>query len=149
VDASAAMLAQLARRVRVRTPNARLELECADVRSWPVRHANYDLVVSHFFFDCFTTQELFSLIARIAPALALDARWLVSDFAIPTHALWNPFARPLIGFLYFAFGLLTGLRLRQLPEYPGAPESAHFQLLKTETALGGALRSEFWERLPQ
>jgi ubiquinone/menaquinone biosynthesis C-methylase UbiE len=146
VDVSAPMLAQLERRVRIRTPTAALELQCADLRSWPVPHASYDLVVSHFCFDCFTTPELAALIARIAPALTSNARWLVSDFAIPSHPLWTPLAKLLVRFLYFAFCLLTGLRLTQLPEYHSALRLAAFQLADGETALGGALRSELWQR---
>jgi len=149
VDVSAEMLAELERRVRARTPNAALELQCADLRSWPVPHANYDLVVSHFLFDCFTTLELTDLIARIALAVTPNARWLVSDFAIPSHAIWTPFAKLLLRFLYFSFGLLTGLRLSHLPEYQNAMKSANFQLSASETALGGTLRSELWQRDPR
>ena len=148
VDVSAEMLAELERRVRIRTPSAALELQCADLRFWPVPDANYDLVVSHFVFDCLTTRDLTDLIARIAPALSPSARWLVSDFAIPTHAIWTPLAKLLVRFLYFAFGLLTGLRLTHLPEYEKALKSARFQLMSAESALGGTLRSELWERHP-
>jgi ubiquinone/menaquinone biosynthesis C-methylase UbiE len=144
VDVSSDMLTQLERRVRARTPSAQLELQCADIRSWRVPPANYDLIVSHFFFDCFTTEELESLITRVAPALARDAHWLVSDFAIPSHGLWNPFAKLLVRFLYFAFGLLTGLELTRLPDYESALKSAHFQLSEQESSLGGTLRSELW-----
>ena len=146
VDVSADMLTQLERRVRARAPSARLELHCADVRSWPVPRAKYDLVVSHFFFDCFTTRELEQLIARIAPTLAPSAHWLVSDFAIPRQGLWTPLAKLLVRFLYFAFGLLAGLRLTRLPEYERALELADFELSELESALGGTLRSELWRR---
>ena len=146
VDASAGMLAELERRVRVLTPNAALNLKCADLRVWPVPHANYDLVVSHFVFDCLTTGDVADLVARVVPALGPNARWLVSDFAIPSHPLWAPFARLLLRFLYFAFGLLTGLRVKQLPDYQSALKSAHFKLLDVEVALGGTLRSELWQR---
>jgi trans-aconitate methyltransferase len=146
VDASADMLAELERRVRARTPNAALELQRADLRSWPIPRATYDLVVSHFVFDCFTTRDVADLVARITPALAPDARWLVSDFAIPAHAIWTPVAKLLLRFLYFAFGLLTGLEVKQLPNYQDALRSARFELVSSETGLGGTLRSELWER---
>jgi len=146
VDASADMLAELERRVRARTPNAALELQRADLRSWPVPRASYDLVVSHFVFDCLTTEDIAALVARIAPALTPNARWLVSDFAIPAHALWTPFAKLLLRCLYFAFGLLTGLKVTRLPDYQTALKSAHLSLSDAETSLGGTLRSELWER---
>jgi len=146
VDVSAEMLAALERRVRARTPSATLELQCADLRTWPVPHQNYDLVVSHFVFDCFTTLDLTDLIARIAPTLSPNARWLVSDFAIPSHLFWTPLARLLVRFLYFAFGQLVGLRLTRLPEHQNALKSASFQLMSAETSWGGTLRSELWQR---
>jgi ubiquinone/menaquinone biosynthesis C-methylase UbiE len=146
VDASAQMLAELERRVRIRSPSVALDLKRTDLRSWIVPHANYDLVVSHFLFDCLTTDDITNLVARIAPALTPHARWLVSEFAIPAHAIWTPFAKVLLRFLYFAFGLLTGLQVRQLPNYQGALRSADFRLVDAQTGLGGTLRSELWER---
>jgi ubiquinone/menaquinone biosynthesis C-methylase UbiE len=146
VDASADMLAELERRVRARTPSAALDLQLADLRTWPVPRANYDLVVSHFVFDCLTTQDIENLVARIAPALSPNARWLVSDFAVPAHAIWTPFAKLLLRFLYFAFGLLTGLEVKQLPNYQDALTAARFELVGLETGLGGTLRSELWQR---
>ena len=146
VDASAGMLDELERRVRAKTPRATLDLQCADLRSWTVPRRNFDLVVSHFLFDCLTTPDLTDLVARLTPALTPNARWLVSDFAIPNHAVWAPAARLLLRFLYFAFGILTGLEVTHLPDYQSALKSAHFELEAAETALGGTLRSELWAR---
>jgi ubiquinone/menaquinone biosynthesis C-methylase UbiE len=146
VDASADMLAELERRVRAQTPSAALDLQCADLRSWPVSRANYDLIVSHFVFDCLTTRDLAELVARVAPALAPGARWLVSDFAIPRHTVWGPLAKVLLRFLYFAFGRLTGLQVTHLPDYQSALKAAGFELATAVTGLGGTLRSELWQR---
>jgi len=148
VDVSRAMLAQLERRVRARTPAARLALHCADVRSWRVPTAQYDLVVAHFFFDCFTTAELIAIVSRLAPALALNAHWLVSDFAIPARRFWTPLSKLLLKFLYLTIGSLTGLKHTQLPEHQTALRSAQFELVEAQTALGGTLRSELWQRTP-
>jgi ubiquinone/menaquinone biosynthesis C-methylase UbiE len=145
VDVSAAMLSQLERRVRAQLPDARLALERADVRAWPIPLANYDLIVAHFFFDCFTTGELADLIPRIVPSLAPNAIWLLSDFAIPDHPFWTRFAQILLRLLYLTLGTLTGLGHTRLPEYQTALHSAHFQLTNVNTALGGTLRSEIWQ----
>jgi len=148
VDVSAAMLSQLERRARTRTPNARLDLQQADIRSWSAPHANYDLVVAHFFFDCFTTDDLTTVIARISPALTPNALWLLSDFAIPTHPFWTPFAKVLLRLLYLTIGSLTGLKHSHLPDHQAALNSAHFQLANADTAFGGTLRSEIWQKTP-
>jgi hypothetical protein len=42
---------------------------------------------------------------------------VISEFAIPRNAFAAYLARGVIGLLYRAFGLLTGLRVRALPDY--------------------------------
>jgi ubiquinone/menaquinone biosynthesis C-methylase UbiE len=148
VDVSDAMLTQLERRVRARTPDARLELHRADIRAWSPPVTDYDLAVAHFFFDCFTTDELAEIVARVAPALTPNAHWLVSDFAVPDHPFWTPFAKLLLRFLYLTLGSLTGLAHTQLPDHPIALKSAGLELIEIDTALGGTLRSEIWQTAP-
>jgi len=146
VDASAQMLTQLERRVRTQTPHAALTLCCADLRHWAAPAQNFDLVVSHFVFDCLTTQELDTLIARVTPALAPRACWLISDFAIPQLNPWHLLARLLVRTLYFGFRVLTGLTVTRLPDHAPLLRSHHFQLASADTACGGILRSELWQR---
>ena len=147
VDASAAMLGELRRRVARRCPHAELALHHADARAWTPPRRGFDLVVTHFFFDCFTTRDLGPMVARIAPGLAPDARWLVSEFAIPPRSRARALAaRLLVRALYLAFWAMTGLDVKRLPDYQGALASAGFTCARAETGLGGALRSELWQR---
>lgn len=146
LDSSAAMLAALERRVALRTPRARLELHCADIRTWLPPRAGYDLVATHFFFDCFTSDEVQAMVERIGPALAPNALWLVSDFAIPPRGVASLLARLLVSALYFAFRILTGLTVSSLPRYTSALNAAGFSCQDEEAALGGALRAELWAR---
>ena len=146
VDASAAMLGELRRRVARRSPQAALALHHADVRTWTPPQHGFDLVVAHFFFDCFTSRDLGPMIARIAPTLAPNAHWLVSEFAIPSSGARALGARLLVRTLYLAFWAMTGLEIRRLPDYQGALASAGFTCASAETGLGGALRSELWQR---
>ena len=46
--------------------------------------------------------------------------------------------------LYRAFGLLTGLAVRALPDYDAALCTAGFKLAKKRSWLGGLLVSELW-----
>ena len=147
VDASAGMLDELERRVRAKTPRATLDLQCADLRSWTVPRRSFDLVVSHFLFDCLTTRRSNgprrTLRARARPERAL-ARVGFRDSR--ATRVWARAAKLLLRFLYFAFGILTGLEVTHLPDYQSALKSAHFELEDAETALGGTLRSELWAR---
>jgi hypothetical protein len=143
VDLSPAMLDLLARRVADEGAGDRLTVRCADARMFNPAD-RYDLVASHFFLDCLTTEEIFTLAGRIGPQLLPGAMWIVSDFAIPGGAAALP-ARAVISSLYAAFGLLTGLQVRRLPCYNDALRRAGFLLVDRHEWLGGMLFSERWE----
>ena len=142
VDASPAMLEALLNRAG---PNAsRVQTWRADARSFDPPNPPYDLVVTHFFLDCLITEEVRSLAERIREAAASQALWLISEFAIPSGRFGTIIAKPVVSFLYSAFGLLTGLRLRALPDHHHALRDSGFVLVKQRHWLGGLLVSELW-----
>lgn len=158
VDASQAMLRELMRRAGHN--GRRVHTHCADVREWVEAHAApgaggratgvvpsaqaYDLVVTHFFLDCLTTAEVRALAAKLRGAVSPSAVWLVSEFAVPPNWFGRLVARPLVGFLYWAFGRLTQLAARSLPDYRAALAESGFRLERRQSALGGLLVSELW-----
>lgn len=146
VDASPSMLQSLLRNAEPHA--ARISVYCADARDWqpaPVPHSRYyDLVVSHFFLDCLTTQEVRDLAEHLRASLASDALWAISEFAAPESWFGYLVARPIIAALYAAFGLLTGLRVRALPDHESALQEAGFTLERRRRWLGGLLVSELW-----
>ncbi len=145
VDASSAMLRALVRRAGAQA--AQVQTHCHDARSWrPARGVRYHLVVTHFFLDCLTTAEVRALAAQVRAACAPRALWLVSEFAIPQTRFGRRIARPLVGFLYWAFRVLTGLKVRRLPDHSAALAEAGFVLLLRRYWLGGLLVSELWKR---
>jgi hypothetical protein len=116
-----------------------------DARTWqPANDPLYDLVVTHFFLDCLTTAEIHSLAAKILPASAPNALWVVSEFAIPQSWFGRLIAGPLVAALYRAFGLLTGLKVRKLPGHAAALHTTGFNLVARRTQLCGLLTSELW-----
>lgn len=143
VDASPAMLRAL---ILGAGPNAeRVCTEVADARAWQPKNATlYDLVVTHFFLDCLTTAEIKQLAASIQAAAAPEAMWVVSEFAIPHSLFGRLVARPLVSTLYLAFAILTGLKVRILPDHASALPEAGFQLARRRTRLSGLLVSELW-----
>jgi len=104
----------------------------------------YDLVVSHFFLDCLTQEQLDQLVQRTAPALSAGALWLVSDFNIPEGALYRP-ARLCVSSLYLAFRILTGLRVNRLPDYGATLTGTGFKRIVRQEFLGGILFTELWQ----
>jgi hypothetical protein len=142
VDASTAMLDALLRRAG--SDRNRVRTFCADARGFEPPYPPYDLVVTHFFLDCLATDEIGALAVTLRGATSDDALWLVSDFAVPPGWFGRLIARPLIWFLYRAFGLLTGLRIGKLPDYAAALTSAGFSQKRRKVWLHNLLISEIW-----
>jgi ubiquinone/menaquinone biosynthesis C-methylase UbiE len=142
VDLSAEMLRLLRRRCEF--ASHRLRIHQADARSC---HADEsaDLVVTHFFLDCLTEEEVYGLVQRVAPTLAPHALWLVSEFRIPNGLLKWP-ALALVRGLYLAFRLLTGLRVNRLPDQAAALHTAGFRTIAEMHFLGGILTTQLWQR---
>jgi hypothetical protein len=149
VDSSNSMLRILDRRIRRSGPQTRRRicLYHADALQWNPP-GNYDLIVCHFFLDCFFPDQLEQLFDRLLPHAPPGSQWLISEFAIPRHAFAAFLARGLIGLLYRAFGVLTGLGVRILPDYTtpllrrGLVPSHH------RLYLAGLLCSQVWSLSP-
>lgn len=149
IDISPAMLALLRHRCEKVAPNAttRLRTHQTNALTFPFEKfadRSYDLVVAHFFLDCLTQPELESLISRIAPTLAPEALWLISDFRIPSGPMRLP-AQAYVRSLYFAFHILTGLCTTQLPNHASPLLQAGFTRKAHRHLLAGLLATELWQ----
>ena len=141
VDLSGMMLALL--RSRCTASLDRLQTLQQDIRTYtPSRES--DLVVTHFFLDCLTQQEVDALVTRLTPHLSRNALWLVSDFRIPSGLLRWP-ALLYVRVLYLAFRVLTGLRITRLPNHQASLEQCGFTLVASQRRLFGMLTSEVWQ----
>jgi hypothetical protein len=143
VDTSAVMLHLL--RSRCHFAAARLETLQTSALAVDAPPAT-DLIVTHFFLDCLTQPEVDRLTRHLAPQVAPGTLWLLSDFALPPNPLLRPVAALYIRCLYLAFALLTGLRVRHLPDPQAALTNAGFELLARHERLLGLLYTELWQR---
>jgi ubiquinone/menaquinone biosynthesis C-methylase UbiE len=141
VDSSQQMLTLL----RSRCDLARLQTIHGDALTQTAPPAT-DLIVTHFFLDCFTQTQVDALAHQLAQSTEPGTRWLVSDFRIPGHGPLRAFARAYIRALYFAFRILTGLRVTQLPNPASAFAAAGFACIATNQTLGGLIYTELWQR---
>jgi SAM-dependent methyltransferase len=143
VDSSRSMLLLLQRRLRKSEDRERICLHNADALTWNPT-GTYDLIVSHFFLDCFFPHQLEQLFDSVLPHALPGAQWVISEFAIPrnTFAAW--FARGIIAALYRAFGWTTGLRVRALPDYATSLLRRGLILGQDQSYLAGLLCSQLW-----
>jgi ubiquinone/menaquinone biosynthesis C-methylase UbiE len=143
IDASPVMLTTLMQRAGENSHRVRTHV--ADARAWqPAIAEPCDLIVTHFFLDCLTTDEVRSLTAKIRVLAAPNAMWVVSEFAVPRSIFGRLVAASLVRALYLAFNVLTGLRVRSLPDHASALTAAGFNLESRRARLGGLLVSELW-----
>jgi SAM-dependent methyltransferase len=137
VDLSRRML-ELARQ---KAGGDRVTYRQADALTLDLPRDEYDLIATHFFFDCFGPSELHALIARITEAAQPAAQWIVSEFRTT-----NIPARMLVRALYLFFGITTGLKTRRLADHRPIMRAQGFRLVSASTSRGALVVSELWER---
>ncbi len=146
VDASSQMLRALLRNAGVHRDRVRVHQ--VDARQWQPGDVKYDLIVSHFFLDCLTTDEVCALAQRLRLCTTGHTKWVVSEFVIPRGWFGKLAAWPLVTGLYLGFRLLTGLRIDRLPRHREALSNAGFVLHCQSPSLKGILVSEMWTPIP-
>jgi ubiquinone/menaquinone biosynthesis C-methylase UbiE len=143
VDSSRSMLMLLERRIRKSGDHHRTCLHHAEALTWHPT-GTYDLIVSHFFLDCFFPHQLEQLFNSLLPHARPGALWVISEFAIPRNPCASCLARWIIAWLYRAFGWTTGLRVRALPDYAASLLSRGFLPIHDRRYLAGLLCSQLW-----
>jgi ubiquinone/menaquinone biosynthesis C-methylase UbiE len=136
VDLSSRML-DLARK---RAGSERVTYHQADALQFSLPDRNYDLIVTHFFLDCFDQAGAARLVERVSPSACPRGRWLISEFR---RTWWSP---PLLAALYFFFRITTGLPTTRLVDHRPLLKRHGFQLVREERAWFGLLTSELWSR---
>jgi SAM-dependent methyltransferase len=147
VDASNKMLRRLAQRLPPQAQVRLLHADALECEPAGFPDAPFDLVVSHFFLDCFNEAEIASLVSHVNAAVEKTALWVVSDFAIPRRRPARLLGTWIVRGLYLAFGLLAGLRTRHLPDHARVMRDAGWMLKDRRQLLLGLLVSERWRRI--
>ena len=124
----------------------RVRFREGDVRKFEPRAEGYDLIVTHFFLDCFSDEELPIIVGRLAKWGTPGARWIVSEFREGETPVSRILTRAVIRLLYAGFKLTTGLRIIRLPDYMAALADQGFVLSSQHALLGGLLHSSMWSK---
>jgi len=138
IELSAGMVAQARKR--------NVSMIQADALEYPFRQASYDVVFTHFFLDCFASQQANTLIARVAASLTGRAIWIVSDFKQASSGWRKIYTRVWLAVMYLFFGFMTGLKTRSLPDHAPALLLAGFSKRNEQLSSFGLIASEWWQR---
>jgi len=142
VDISARML-EIA---RSKVASGKVKFIHADFLEWDAPSETFDLIVTHFFLDCFSADQLALVISKLGKSATRDAQWLLADFEIAPTPLAGLRSRVIIGLLYTFFRIATGLKARALVPPEADLENAGFALHRRKTHDWGLLKSEWWRR---
>ncbi|HTJ01117.1 MAG TPA: class I SAM-dependent methyltransferase [Dongiaceae bacterium] len=145
VDASARMLDCARERLRRHGLNPeQVEFVQANILEWSPPPATFDLLVTHFFLDCFRPDQLTEIVPRLAAAAAPGARWLLADFCEPAAgpAKWR--ARAILASLYLFFRQTTRLPASHLTPPDPYLSARGFVLRARRKFDWGLLHSDLW-----
>jgi ubiquinone/menaquinone biosynthesis C-methylase UbiE len=147
VDASTRMLALAQARVqRCGLRLAGIEFIHADALTWTPQGHDYDLIVTHFFLDCFRTEQLKPLVSKLAAAASTHARWLLADFQAPSAGFSRCRAQLILWTMYRFFRVATRLPARELISPDEFLRQSGFTLRERRVSEWGLLHSDLWER---
>lgn len=140
VDASARMLRLAAEQLSA-VDRARITFDQTDACDLDLGTSTYDAVVTLFFLDCFSTDQVDALVSRVSRHMRPGALWLFADFAIPPKGLARWYARVVVGGLYRFFRWQTGLAARELPASERSLKRAGLWCIDEKESRGGLVRS--------
>jgi len=132
-------------RARLTGSPAKINWVEADIFQWRPT-GKYDAVVTCFFLDCFTADQLAEVIEKLAESAAPHAAWIVVDFSVPSSGLARWRAQVIHALMYGFFRVATSLPTRHMTA-PDALLRAHgFRLEGRREFEWGLLRADLWRR---
>lgn len=148
VDSSARML-ELARR-RLTTFKVgcdQIDFVCADALTWTPSAQAFDLIVTHFFLDCFRPEQLQALITKLAHSATPNAYWLLADFQAAAHGWRRLRSRAILWLMYRFFTIVTRLPAGSLTPPDAFLEQQGFKLRERMMHDWELLHSDCWQRI--
>ena len=146
LDASQQMLQLARQRVDQELPDhaKRVRFLHEEITSWAVPERRYDLLVTHFFLDCFPEPVLTGVIKKLAHSARRDATWLLADFCIPRPGMARLRAHAWLAAMYFFFRITARIEASELIDPTAIMHAEGFALTRSHLFRKGILKSEMW-----
>ena len=148
VDQSARMLSLARKRVaRLGLSPEQVSFVHADALEWSPPENAFDLVVTHFFLDCFRSEQVEEIIRKLSRAATRQSSWLIADFQLPASGWRQCRARLILCMMYLFFRAVTALPARRLTRPDDFLRAHGFILCERKSSEWGLLHSDRWTRM--
>ncbi len=137
---------QMLKIAQAKVTSAQVEFIHIDLLKWTEPTYKFDLIVTNFFLDCFSKDELVAVITHLSELATPTAEWLIADFEIATTRFARLRCQIIIALLYRFFRRVCGLRARALISPNPELQRVGFMLHRRVTYDWGLLKSEWWRR---
>ncbi len=104
--------------------------------------SEFDVIITAFLFDNFSTQELFHIFPRIRQWLKPEGLWLNTDFQL-TGPIWQ---KVMLKTMYYFFRMLNAVKVTQLPDTAGVFTEYQYQLISEKTFYGNFISAKAYKK---
>jgi len=148
VDSSEKMLGMARKRMIDEQPDRVQQVRFwqEDIRAWRSPAANYDLVVTHFFLDCFKENEIAEIVEALSRSAAADSVWLLADFSTARGFIPKIHASIWLWLMHRFFRAFAGISARFLTDPSPFLEAHGFSRQERRSWKQGLVKSELWRR---
>lgn len=116
------------------------------IENYTFQTKHFDVVVAHFFLDCFPPKTAYKLIQKIQDSLLPDGIFVLSDFYIPPKGWQGWRAWVIVRLLYWGFRILTGLPRQELICFQQQMKQDNWTLQQQKFWSHQLLKSELWKK---
>ncbi len=109
-------------------------------------NSKFDLVITNYYLDLYSSDELIYQIESISKYLSKNAKWLFTDFHLPLTSIKNFLFQYVIVLLYLPFRLLVGLKINHLPNFDEGFRQNGIVELQSRKSLFGLLQTKLLQR---
>jgi hypothetical protein len=114
--------------------------------SWSAPEQRFDLIVTHFFLDCFSERGVAEIVATLSRAAMVNATWLLADFCVPAEGFARLRGRVWLAGMYRFFQFTAGIEARELCDPSPFLRAAGFVSAKRYLFRSRMVKSELWRR---
>ncbi|PWJ42499.1 class I SAM-dependent methyltransferase [Sediminitomix flava] len=107
-------------------------------------NVQFDVIITNFFLDLFTNEELQGWKSQILNLLKPRGFWFVSDFQLVYSSLDSYWQRVFSLFMHRFFKLFTSLRRNQFPNWESLFDDVNLQIIASQSFFRGMIFSKVY-----